>query len=86
MANLFAKKSMDALMAEASETGEHTLKRSLGPFQLISAGHRRHHRRGHLRPDRAWARDYAGPAVMLSFVLAASAASSPDSATRSSPP
>jgi hypothetical protein len=31
MANLFAKKSMNVLMAEAKEQGEHTLERSLGP-------------------------------------------------------
>ena len=40
MANLFAKKSMDVLMAEANATGVGTLKRPLGPFQLPAArGH-----------------------------------------------
>ncbi len=38
MANLFAKKSMDVLMAEASATGVGTLKRSLGPFELTTLG------------------------------------------------
>lgn len=38
MADLFARKSMDALLAEAQETGSHTLKRTLGPFSLTALG------------------------------------------------
>ena len=38
MANLlFAKKSMNTLMAEANEHGSQTLERSLGPFSAHSA-------------------------------------------------
>ena len=38
MANLFAKKTMNVLMAEADEHGEQTLERSLGPFSLTALG------------------------------------------------
>jgi hypothetical protein len=33
---LFAKKSLEQLFAEAKETGEHSLKKTLGPFQLAT--------------------------------------------------
>ena len=38
MANLLKCKPLDMLMAEASETGEHSLKRALGPVNLITLG------------------------------------------------
>ncbi len=38
MANLFAKKPLKLLMEEARETGEHSLKRTLGVFQLTALG------------------------------------------------
>src|SRR5207237_8331360 len=38
MADLFAKKPLAALMAEAQEAGAHSLKRTLGPFQLTALG------------------------------------------------
>ena len=38
MANIWAKKPLDLLLAEAKETGEHSLKRTLGPFQLTALG------------------------------------------------
>src|SRR5436309_8527787 len=38
MANLFATKPIDKLMAEAADVGEHSLKRSLGPVSLIALG------------------------------------------------
>ena len=38
MAGLFATKPLDKILAEANETGEHTLRRALGPFQLIALG------------------------------------------------
>ncbi|MEK6398878.1 MAG: amino acid permease, partial [Terriglobus sp.] len=38
MANLFARKTMDVLLAEAREEGSHTLQRSLGPFALTALG------------------------------------------------
>src|SRR6266567_1787600 len=35
---LFATKSLDTLMKEAEETGEHSLKRALGPVNLVTLG------------------------------------------------
>ena len=36
--NLFATKPMSALLNEAKEGGAHSLKRTLGPFQLTALG------------------------------------------------
>ena len=38
MANLFARKPLEKLMAEAQEVGEHSLKRSPGPINLVAPG------------------------------------------------
>src|SRR5205823_5423326 len=38
MADLFAKKPLARLMEEAQEVGEHSLKRSLGPVNLVALG------------------------------------------------
>ncbi len=38
MAKLFATKPMNLLMEEAGETGGHSLKRTLGVFQLTALG------------------------------------------------
>src|SRR4051812_6462305 len=38
MGNLFARKPLDRLMQEAENVGEHSLKRSLGPMNLIALG------------------------------------------------
>ena len=38
MANLFATKPLHLLMEESRETGEHSLKRTLGVFQLTALG------------------------------------------------
>ena len=38
MANLLATKPLNLLMEEARETGEHSLKRTLGVFQLTALG------------------------------------------------
>src|SRR5216683_2034133 len=37
--NLFATKPIDLLLEEAQETGERSLKRTLGPFQLAGLGY-----------------------------------------------
>jgi APA family basic amino acid/polyamine antiporter len=68
MANLFAKKSMDVLMAEAGATGENTLKRSLGPFQLTALGIGAVIGAG-IFVLAGLGAHYAGPGLMLSFVL-----------------
>ena len=38
MTKLLKTKPLDALMRQASETGEHSLKRALGPVNLITLG------------------------------------------------
>ena len=38
MAGLFAKKPLERLMTESQEVGEHCLKRSLGPVNLVMLG------------------------------------------------
>ena len=38
MSNLFARKPLNVLMEEARETGEHSLKRTLGVLQLTALG------------------------------------------------
>ena len=38
MADLFARKPLNRLMGEAQEIGEHTLKRTLGPTNLVMLG------------------------------------------------
>ncbi len=68
MANPFATKSMDVLMAEAEATGEGTLKRSLGPFQLTALGVGAVIGAG-IFVLAGLGAHYAGPGLMLSFVL-----------------
>ena len=68
MAQLFAKKSMDALMAESHATGEGTLQRSLGPFQLTALGIGAVIGAG-IFVLAGLGAHYAGPGLMLSFVL-----------------
>ncbi len=67
---LFATKSLDRLMTEASETGEHSLKRALGPLNLVTLGIGAIIGAGIFVLTGAAAAKYAGPAIMLSFVLA----------------
>src|ERR1700687_5242039 len=68
MTDLFAKKSIDLLVAEAGETGEHSLKRTLGPFQLTALGVGAVIGAGIFVLSGLGAH-YAGPGLMLSFVL-----------------
>ncbi len=68
MDGLFAKKPISALMEEARETGEHSLKRTLGPFQLTALGVGAVIGAGIFVLSGLGAR-YAGPGLMLSFVL-----------------
>ena len=67
---LFATKSMDTLMKEAGETGEHSLKRALGPVNLITLGIGAIIGAGIFVLTGSAAALYAGPAIMLSYVLA----------------
>src|ERR1039457_6508791 len=66
--NLFATKSLDRLMNEAHESGAHSLKRTLGPFQLTALGVGAIIGAGIFVLSGLGAH-YAGPGLMLSFVV-----------------
>src|SRR6478609_668885 len=68
MANLWAKKPLNLLLEEAGESGEHSLKRTLGPFQLTALGVGAVIGAGIFVLSGLGAH-YAGPGLMLSFVL-----------------
>ena len=70
MSNLLKCKPLDMLTAEASETGEHSLKRALGPINLITLGIGAIIGAGIFVLTGSAAAKYAGPAIVLSFVLA----------------
>src|SRR5512140_2885872 len=70
MANLLATKPLDMLMKEASDTGEHSLKRALGPLNLITLGIGAIIGAGIFVLTGSAAAQYAGPAIVLSFILA----------------
>ncbi len=67
---LFATKSLDTLMKEAADTGEHSLKRALGPVNLVTLGIGAIIGAGIFVLTGSAASLYAGPAIMLSYVLA----------------
>jgi basic amino acid/polyamine antiporter, APA family len=66
--SLFATKPLDLLIKEAQESGEHSLKRTLGPFQLTALGIGAIIGAGIFVLSGLGAH-YAGPGLMLSFVL-----------------
>jgi APA family basic amino acid/polyamine antiporter len=68
MANLFATKTLTSLLAESKETGEHSLKRTLGVFQLTALGVGAVIGAGIFVMSGLGA-SMAGPGLMLSFVL-----------------
>src|SRR5450755_913547 len=70
MANLFATKPVDKLMAEAAEVGDHSLKRSLGPVNLIALGIGGIIGAGLFVRTAAAIADRAGPSVVLAFIVA----------------
>src|SRR5947207_15398207 len=70
MAKLFAKKPVDRLMEEAREVGEHSLKRSLGPVNLVALGIGAIIGAGLFVRTAAAIADRAGPSVVLAFVVA----------------
>jgi basic amino acid/polyamine antiporter, APA family len=67
---LLDKKPLAMLMSEAQETGEHTLKRVLGPINLITLGIGAIIGAGIFVLTGAAAALYAGPAIVLSYILA----------------
>src|SRR5262249_10762478 len=65
---LFARKSLDRLIEEARESGEHSLKKTLGPFQLTALGVGAVIGAG-IFVFSGLGAHYAGPGLMLSFVI-----------------
>src|SRR5215472_16270201 len=67
---LFATKSLDSLMKEAGETGEHSLRRALGPVNLVTLGIGAILGAGIFVITGQAAAQFAGPAIIISFVMA----------------
>src|SRR5213082_3036276 len=70
MGNLFQRKPLERLMAEADEVGEHTLKRSLGPVNLVALGIGAIIGAGLFVRTADAIAQRAGPSVVLAFVVA----------------
>jgi APA family basic amino acid/polyamine antiporter len=68
--SLFARKSIDALRTEAFSEGEHSLKRALGPLNLVTLGIGAIIGTGIFVLTGSAAAQYAGPAIVLSFIFA----------------
>lgn len=69
--SLFVRKPMESLMLEASETGTGTLKRTLGPMALVALGIGAIIGAGLFSITGLAAANNAGPAITISFVIAA---------------
>jgi APA family basic amino acid/polyamine antiporter len=69
--SLFIRKPLAGLMAEAQDTGGHTLKRTLGAWGLIALGIGAIIGAGLFSITGGAAANQAGPAITLSFVVAA---------------
>ena len=70
MSKLLMTKPLDTLLKEASEVGEHTLKRALGPVNLVTLGIGAIIGAGIFVLTGEAAAQYAGPGIMLSYILA----------------
>ncbi|MDR3703420.1 MAG: amino acid permease [Candidatus Sulfopaludibacter sp.] len=70
MPNILIRKPLSMIKDEAGEEGEHTLKRSLGALNLIALGIGAIIGAGIFVLTGSAAAQYAGPAIILSFVLA----------------
>ena len=70
MAKLFAIKPFSSCQEEARAEGEHTLRRSLGPINLITLGIGAIIGTGIFVLTGIAAAQFAGPAIVLSFVIA----------------
>jgi basic amino acid/polyamine antiporter, APA family len=68
--SLFATKSIEKLKAEAAQTGEHSLKRVLGPINLVTLGIGAIIGTGIFVLTGQAAAQYTGPGIVLSMVLA----------------
>ncbi|HEY6447274.1 MAG TPA: amino acid permease [Acidobacteriaceae bacterium] len=70
MAKLFAVKPLSSCQEEAKAEGEHTLRRSLGPINLITLGIGAIIGAGIFVLTGTAAAQFAGPAIVLSYVVA----------------
>ena len=71
MANLLATKPLNLILSEAHETGESTLRRALGPTNLITLGIGAIIGTGIFVITGGATALHAGPAIVLSFIFAA---------------
>src|SRR5580700_4805565 len=67
---LFRTKSIEVLMRESEETGQHSLRRALGPVNLVTLGIGAIIGAGIFVITGQAAAQFAGPAIIISFVLA----------------
>ena len=70
MAGLFRTKSIESLLADARQSGEGTLKRTLGPWALVALGIGAIIGAGLFVRTAAAIADRAGPSVTLAFIVA----------------
>ncbi len=70
MSNVMATKPLDQLLEEAHETGEHSLRRALGPINLLTLGIGAIIGAGIFVITGQAAAQFAGPAILFSFILA----------------
>ena len=68
--NIFARKSIDELRRNAFAEGEHTLKRELGPLNLISLGVGAIIGTGIFVLIGTAAAQHAGPGIVVSIIIA----------------
>jgi len=71
MAKLLATKPLKTIMEEAQETGEHSLRRALGPTNLITLGIGAIIGTGIFVITGTATAEHAGPSIILSFIFAA---------------
>jgi APA family basic amino acid/polyamine antiporter len=69
--SIFQKKPLQALLSESKESGAHTLKKTLGPYKLIALGLGAIIGAGIFSITGIAAGLYAGPAITISFIIAA---------------
>src|SRR5271157_1310140 len=70
MSSILIRKPLNMLMEEAHQEGEHTLKRALSSLNLIALGIGAIIGAGIFVLTGSAAAQYAGPAIVLSFILA----------------
>jgi basic amino acid/polyamine antiporter, APA family len=70
MSKLFVTKPLETLLQEAQETGENSLRRALGPINLLTLGIGAIIGAGIFVITGQAAAQFAGPAILFSFILA----------------